>query len=76
MKRTIATVTIAFSDGSAVHWSYIGKNAEYGHKMYKVQVRVENGPDSIDEFFETRDKPSMHTAIHFVKNAIKHAATA
>lgn len=73
MKRAIATVNIAFSDGSYVKWTSIAKNEDFNRKMYKIQVRVENSPNSIDEFFETWDKPSMHTASHFIGNAIKNA---
>lgn len=76
MIRTFATATIAFSDGSWVHWRSLGKQERLYRQAtkYAIQVRVENGPKSIDEFFETWDKPSMHTALHFIKNAIKNAA--
>lgn len=78
MKRTFATATITFSDGSAVHWTSLGKKERLYSQAtkYAIQVRVENGPNSIDHFFETWDKPSMHTALHFIKNAIKDASEA
>lgn len=75
MKRIFATATITFSDGSAVHWRSLGKHERlYSIAVkYAVQVRVERGPQSIDEFFETWDKPSIHTAEHFLKTSIKDA---
>lgn len=75
MKRTFATATIAFDDGSSVMWRYLGPKTRYSKKepWYAIQVRVENGDKSIDEFFESWDKPSMARATHFIKNAIKNA---
>lgn len=75
MKRELNTAIISFSDGSTVQWRYIGKCQRlYSiEKKYAIQVRVEDGANSIDQFFETWDKPSVHTAQHFIKNAIKDA---
>lgn len=75
MKRTFATATISFSDGSAVHWTSLGKQQRLyrPETKYSIQVRVENGANSIDSFFESWNKPSIATALHFIKNAIKDA---
>ncbi len=75
MKREATTVIITFSDKSSVIWRYLGKKTRMyrKEKWYSIQVRVENGANSIDQFFETWDKPSIHTAEHFIKNAIKDA---
>lgn len=75
MKRTLVTATIAFSDGSAVQWTSLGRQQRLYKKAvkYAIKVRVENGPKSIDAFFESWDKPSMATALHFIKNATKDA---
>lgn len=73
MSKTLATVHVLFTDGSFVKWHYLGKATRLYKKVkkYGAQVRVENGPNSIDQYFETWDKPSEHTALHFIKNAIK-----
>ncbi len=74
MKREFASATITFNDGSAVQWRYLGmfERLYRKEKRYAIQVRVETTP-SIDQFFESWDKPSQHTAEHFIKNAIKDA---
>lgn len=75
MKRELTTSVFSFSDGSAVQWRYIGKQERFYsvEKKYAIQVRVERGAKSIDQFFESWDKPSQHTAEHFINNAIKDA---
>lgn len=76
MKRTVASAAIIFSDGSYVGWKVVGKNKEFNKTMYAVHVLVKSEQESIDIFFETWDKPSMHTASHFIRNAIKDAKAA
>lgn len=75
MKREFASATIIFNDGSAVYWRYLGKFERLysKEKKYAIQVRVENGSNSLDHFFESWDKPSIQCAEHFIKNAIKNA---
>lgn len=75
MARELNMAVISFSDGSSVQWRYIGKQERLyrEEKKYAIQVRVENGAKSIDHFFESWDKPSQHTAEHFIRNAIKDA---
>ena len=71
-KRTIASAVITFDDGTFVKWKYIGKTKQlynYRH-TWEIYVRVEQSP-SIEQFFQSWDKPSIHTANHFIKNAIK-----
>lgn len=73
MARELNTSVFLFSDGSSVQWRYIGKEERLyrEEKRYAIQVRVDNGSKSIDQFFESWDKPSQHTAEHLIKNAIK-----
>lgn len=70
----ISTVDIYFTDGSYVKWRCLGKQQRLykDENRYAVQVRVEDGPNSIDQYFETWDKPSTHRAIFFIKTAIKY----
>jgi len=71
-KRTVSGAVISFNDGSFVKWIYVGKTQQtWGDRhTWKIHVRVEQ-PPTIEQFFETWDKPSMHTASHFIRNAIK-----
>lgn len=74
MARSLNHAVFTFDDGSSVVWRYLGKQLRYNReeKRYSIQVRVASSP-AIDQFFETWDKPSQHTAEHFIKNAVKDA---
>lgn len=75
MTRSLNQAVFIFDDGSSVVWRYIGKEMRLytEAKKYAIQVSVEGRPTSIDQFFETFDKPSIHTAERFINNAIKTA---
>lgn len=72
--RTISTAVFTFSDGTFVKWEYLGKVERLykAERRWKISLRVEQSP-SIEQFFETWDKPSQHTAEHLIRNAIKDA---
>lgn len=71
-KRTVSSAVISFDDGSFVRWQYVGKVQRLyrAENRWKIYVRVEQRP-SIEQIFESWDKPSIHTANHYIKNAIK-----